>query len=40
VLSSDPESSEDEAVIEKRIEGKKRTSINKQNRKRISLKDL
>jgi len=28
------------AVIEKRIEGKKRTSINKQNRKRISLKDL
>lgn len=28
------------AVIEKRIEGKKRTSVNKQNRKRISLKDL
>ncbi len=28
------------AVIEKRIESKKRVSANKQNRKRISLKDL
>ncbi len=28
------------AVIQKRIEGKKRISVNKQNRKRISLKDL
>ena len=28
------------AFIQKRIEGKKRTSVNKQNRKRISLKDL
>lgn len=27
-------------VIEKRIEGKKRTGVNKQNRKRINLKDL
>ena len=28
------------AVIERRIENKKRTSEHKQNRKRISLKDL
>ena len=28
------------AVIERRIEGKKRISVNKQNRKRINLKDL
>jgi ribosome-associated protein len=28
------------AIIERRIEGKKRTSVNKQNRKRINLKDL
>ncbi len=27
-------------VIEKRIEGKKRNAVNKQNRKRINLKDL